>query len=96
MDRFTKFPHMFKVDKYNTKQPIERENMLRDYEKDTSSQQNMLSLRNSYKSTFSSHFNVRYSKVNNSVDVGSSGKSGANATLPAQLLNTASDGFIVN
>ena len=37
MDRYTKFPHMFKVDKYNAKQAIERENMLRDHEKDTSS-----------------------------------------------------------
>jgi len=56
----------------------------------------MLSLRNSYKSTFSSNFH-RYSKVNNSVDVGAASRNDryANAaTLPAQLLNTSSDGFM--
>ena len=96
MERYTKFPHIFKVDKYHAQQATERENMLREYDRDTSSQHNMLSLRNSYKSTFSSNFH-RYSKVNNSVDVGTASRNDryANAaTLPAQLLNTSSDGFM--
>jgi hypothetical protein len=37
MERYTKFPHIFKVDKYNAQQAAERENMLKDYDRDTSS-----------------------------------------------------------
>ena len=86
MDRYTKFPHMFKCDEILKKNAIEREQKYKDYEKDTNSQRQRLNLRNSYNSSFYKGFSR--GRISHSIDFNSNFDKGTfNQT---QNLNTNS------
>lgn len=69
MDRYTKYPHMFKCDDILKKNATNRENMLKDYEKDTKGKKKMLNLRNSYNNSFFKGFDR--SRISHSIDFSS-------------------------